>query len=64
MLLEDGRVFSYKYSYGSCSGCDQWESDGLEDFEIEDEMTSKATFFSNIQEYNKWRETTKKDSMD
>jgi hypothetical protein len=64
VLLEDGRVFSYKYSYGSCSGCDEWEHKNLEDFEIEDRMLAEATFFSNIQEYNKWRETTKKDSMD
>jgi hypothetical protein len=25
VLLGDGKVFSYNYSYGSCSGCDEWE---------------------------------------
>lgn len=27
ILLNNGKVFSYKYYYGSCSGCDQWEDD-------------------------------------
>ena len=25
--LNDGRIFSYQYWYGSCSGCDDWEAD-------------------------------------
>jgi len=28
VLLNDGRVFSYRYDYGSCSGCDEWEGEG------------------------------------
>ena len=54
VLLEDGRVFSYHYSYGSCSGWDEWESLSLNGEEIEEVMMKEATFFDNIDQYNKW----------
>ena len=56
-LLDDGRIFSYSYSYGSCAGCDNWESRELSDAEIEKEITNNATYFDNIDQYNKWRST-------
>lgn len=54
VLLLDGRVFSYQYYYGSCSGCDDWEARYLDDDDIESEMLQDATIFDNIDEYNKW----------
>lgn len=54
VLLEDGRVFSYYYSYGSCSGCDGWEAEGLDDGQIEAEMAKDATYFDNIEQYNQY----------
>lgn len=53
-LLDDGRVFSYKYYYGSCSSYDEWESLGLSDLQIEDRMLQEATFFDDIDQYKKW----------
>jgi len=54
VLLLDGRVFSYKYSYGSCSGCDEWESRDLSDDDIMDEMHKDASFYISIQSYLKY----------
>lgn len=54
VLLSDGRVFSYAYSYGSCSGCDEWENLGLSTEEIKKTMLTEATIFNSIEEYNKW----------
>ena len=52
VLLEDGRVFSYCYSYGSCSGCDTWEAQGLDDAGVEAAMEQGATFFDSMRDYN------------
>jgi len=60
VLLEDGRVFSYRYSYGSCSGCDTWEADGLSDDKIAESMTREATFFDNEERYKAWAKKTRK----
>lgn len=54
VLLNDGRVFSYKYYYGSCGVCDDWEDRVLSDDEIEKEMEQEATFFNNKEMYEKW----------
>lgn len=59
VLLADGRVFSLYYSYGSCSGCDSWESRGLSDEEIEQEMQSDASYFESKSDYDKWVEMKK-----
>lgn len=53
--LKDGRVFSYKYYYGSCSGCDDWEDRELTDEQIEKEMLKESTIFKNLESYLKWR---------
>lgn len=55
VLLNDGRVFSYCYSYGSCSGCDEWESRGMSYDQIIDTMRDECTIFSNRYSYNRWR---------
>ena len=54
VLLEDGQVFSYKYWYGSCSGCDEWEDRNLTCEEIKDVMIQEATFFGGLESYQTW----------
>lgn len=57
ILLNDGRVFSYVYYYGSCSGCDPWEDTQYEDVNLlSSHIIDEATIFSNIEMYKKWRE--------
>lgn len=56
VLLEDGRVFSYEYSYGSCSGCDDWEYRQLTDQQILEEMKKGATYFDKLEDYQKFKE--------
>lgn len=46
-LLEDGRVWSYIYFYGSCSHCDEWEGLGLDEEGIIRAMEKESTFFNN-----------------
>ena len=60
VLLKDGRVFSYYYSYGSCSGCDDWEARSLSDEQIEAEMKREATYFRSIDTYNKYKNRKRK----
>jgi len=55
ILLVDGRVFSYYYGYGSCSGCDEWESRELTDEQIEEVMLKECTIFDNREKYDQWR---------
>jgi len=55
VLLSDGRVFSYKYWYGSCSACDEWDFYNLSIAQIKHEMKRGATFFDNIEDYKSWR---------
>jgi len=51
VLLKDGRVFSYKYYYGSCQVCDKWEQKTSSDEEIEKIMAQEATMFDTEEEY-------------
>ena len=53
-LLSDGRVFSYKYSYGSCSGCDEWEDRDLTPNQIKNEMFQEATLFDDVNQYERY----------
>ena len=59
VLLNDGRVFSYYYSYGSCDYCDQWEGEGYNYQEIKNEMLKECSIFDNIDFYNEWRNSVK-----
>lgn len=56
VLLKDGRVFSYAYSYGSCSGCDDWESRHLTEAEIEEEMLIECSIFPDKDSYQLFRD--------
>lgn len=63
VLLEDGRVFSYCYSYGSCAGCDEWESLDLDEKQIKEDMKQGSAIFDNIDEYKKWDEMRNKSNQ-
>lgn len=62
-LLKDGRVFSYLYYYGSCSGCDEWEAENLTDDEIKAEMKRGATYFKSVDTYNKFDKKRRKSNL-
>jgi hypothetical protein len=34
VAMPDGRFIHYEWTYGSCSGCDEWENRGLSDEQI------------------------------
>lgn len=43
--MPDGTFIHYEWSYGSCSGCDEWESRDLTNDQIEEEMRREMTIF-------------------
>ena len=54
--LNNGVVFSYKYWYGSCSGCDKWEDElGSDHAQVVEVMRKEATYFDNMEQYTAWR---------
>lgn len=57
VLLESGEVWSYHYSYGSCSVCDEWEYKDLSDEEIGEVMKREATTFSSEDLWNIWNQS-------
>ena len=50
-----GAYVYYSYSYGSCSGCDTWESAGYTEQQICNEMISESLVMRNNHELSKWR---------
>ena len=44
---QDGSFAHYEWSYGSCSGCDDWEMRELTDDQIEAEMRAQTAWLSN-----------------
>ena len=65
VLLKDNRIFSYRYDYGSCSGCDEWESRGISEYEenyfemVKNIMKTEATFFDDFTDYDIWKDRAK-----
>ncbi len=60
LVLRNGKVFSYKYYFGTCSACDMWQ-DKFGDMEYDDQvkavtkaMKGEATIFNNLSDYSKW----------
>jgi hypothetical protein len=53
-VLRDGRFCHYRWDYGSCSGCDEWEDRGLTDDEIEDEMRRDAVYCDDADTFAKY----------
>lgn len=55
ILAKKGRRYAfYEYWYGSCSGCDGWESDGKGDDAIEKEMRESALYLDSKKELKDW----------
>jgi len=48
--MPDRKLCFYEWSYGSCSGCDDWEARRLSDVEIEREMRDSAVYFETWDE--------------
>lgn len=48
--MSDGRFAHYEWTYGSCSGCDDWEDRGLTSDQIEAEMREHTAWLSNAHE--------------
>jgi hypothetical protein len=55
VLLLDGKVFSYQYSYGYNSSCDNWELRNLSDKQIISEMKENAHYYASISACEEWR---------
>lgn len=53
---KDGKYCFYEYYYGSCSGCDGWESDGKSDEVIEAEMRDTALWIDSKDDLKIWLE--------
>lgn len=51
---KDGKYCFYEWWYGSCSGCDGWESDGSSEDEIEAEMRDTALWIDSKDEMMRW----------
>lgn len=49
-LMPDGQLCFYEWTYGSCSGCDDWDARCLLDTEIEQEMRNSAVYFGTFDE--------------
>lgn len=52
--LPDGRFCHYEWTYGSCSGCDEWESRVLTHEQIEAEMRRAAAYFDTPEQVRKY----------
>ena len=48
----------YEWTYGSCSGCDEWESRDLTDFEIIQEMIRDCNQFNSREELERYLNLT------
>jgi hypothetical protein len=58
ILLSDGRVLSYEYGFDSC--CDRLEGaceEGGDNTDIEEDITTHATYFDNLTQYDAWVDT-------
>jgi len=54
VATKDGKWALYEWWYGSCSGCDGWESDGKDEDEIEAEMRKDALWFDDFKAFCDW----------
>lgn len=66
VLLSNGMVFSYEYSYGSCSVCDAWESrypPEVENVCIMTEMMDECSLFDSEEHYREWRRKINKNKL-
>lgn len=45
---QDGKLFWVEWSYGSCSGCDEWEARELSSEQIQAELRKATAFFDSV----------------
>lgn len=45
--MPDGTFVHYEWTYGSCSGCDEWEARELDEDQVEEEMRSAMAILPN-----------------
>ena len=68
--MPDGTFVHYEYSYGSCSGCDDWEARSLSDSQIVEEMRRGLAVLTakpdnvNVEKYVNNHLSRAKDSFD
>lgn len=46
--MPDGRFAHYSWTYGSCSGCDEWEASGLTNEQVKEEMLRGTAFLPDL----------------
>jgi len=56
--MPDGTFVHYEWTYGSCSGCDEWEARGLSDDEVEQEMRSAMAVLKDVETLRKYLHLT------
>jgi len=61
--MPDGTFAHYGWTYGSCSGCDDWEYRGLSDGEIEAEMRREMVTFHSVETVLRYAQALKDTSM-
>ena len=47
--MPDGQFCHYEWTYGSCSGCDEWEERKLSDDAVEAEMRKSAAWLKDLE---------------
>jgi hypothetical protein len=47
--MPDGRFAHYSWSYGSCSGCDTWEAQGLTDDQIVEAIRQDTAWYPDAE---------------
>ena len=54
VALPSGRFAHYEWTYGSCSGCDEWEDRCLSNDQIEEIMRDETVWFDTIEVARKY----------
>ena len=54
IAMKEGKYSAYRWSYGSCSGCDRREGEDLSDEQIVDEMRKEARWFNDREGILAW----------
>lgn len=61
---DNKKYYFYEYNYGSCSGCDDWESRGLTNWEIAQEMIRDTVKFDKKEDFIKFLDNYKSNEWD
>jgi hypothetical protein len=50
-VTKDDKIIHYEWSYGSCSGCDAWEDEPVEEVKGEIKKTASILYKGNYKKY-------------